>query len=117
MGRDPGLTAGAPRFRGTATWYCLSGSSACTHGYDQAGLVAAIDSDLGFGKGDRIRVRYGDASVTVVVVDVCRCPGDRLIDLTSGAFRRLADLDLGVIPVLVELAGPGATLPATEAAP
>lgn len=112
------LTAGgAPRFRGLATWFCLSGSSACTTGYDQADLVAAIDTDLGFAKGDQVRVRYGDRSVVVTVVDVCGCPGDRLVDLTSGAFRELADLDLGVIPVTVELAGPGATLPATEEAP
>lgn len=115
--QSPTAPMPAPRFRGLATWFCLSGSSACTHGYDQADLVAAIDSDLGFSKGDRVIVRYGERAVTVTVVDVCRCPGDRLIDLTSGAFRRLADLDLGVIPVLVELAGPGATLPATEAAP
>lgn len=108
---------GAPRFRGLATWFCLSGSSACTAGYDQADLVAAIDTDLGFAKGDRIRVRFGDRSVVVTVVDICGCPGDRLVDLTSGAFRELANLDVGVIPVTVELAGPGATLPATDGAP
>lgn len=66
------------------------------------------------GQGDRIRVRYGDRSVTVTVVDVCGCPGDRLVDLTSGAFAQLADLDVGVIPVTVELAGPGVTLPPTD---
>lgn len=112
------LVAGAPpRFRGLATWYCLSGSSACTTGYSQADLVAAIDTDLGFVRGDRIRVRYGDRSVVVEVVDVCRCPGDRLVDLTSGAFARLADLEVGVIPVLIELESPHVTLPPTETMP
>jgi hypothetical protein len=107
-------TPGAPRFRGLATWYCLSGSSACTRGYSGDDLVAAIDTDLGFGKGDRLLIRHGDRSVVVTVVDVCGCPGERLIDLTSGAFRRLANLDLGVIPVTVELAGADTTLPPTD---
>lgn len=107
--------AGAPRrVSGTATWYCLSGSSACTRGYGQSDLVGAIDSDLGFRKGDRVVVRYGARSVTVEIVDVCGCPGERLIDLTSGAFARLADLGLGVIPVTLELAEPGVTLPPTD---
>lgn len=105
----------APRYRGTATWYCLSGSSVCTRGYGPSDLVAAIDSDLGFAKGDRIVVRYGKRSVTVRVVDVCACPGERLVDLTSGAFSRLAPLGYGVIPVTVEAAGPGMTLPPTDA--
>lgn len=115
----PDHTGGAPqpRYRGLATWYCLSGSSACTTGYDQADMVAAIDSDLGFNRGDRIRVRYGDKEVVVTIADVCGCPGERLVDLTSGAFARLASLDVGVIPVTIELAGPTATLPATEALP
>lgn len=109
--------AAARRISGLATWYCLSGSSVCTRGYGQDDLVAAIDTDLGFVKGDRITVRYREAEVTVTVVDVCGCPGDRLIDLTSGAFARLAPLDLGVIPVTIEAAGPNFTLPPTDARP
>lgn len=99
---------------GTATWYCLSGSSACTRGYGPDDLVAAIDTDLGFAKGDVVRVRFGDRSVDVRIVDVCGCPGERLIDLTSGAFERLAPLGLGVLPVTVELVAPGLTLPPTD---
>lgn len=112
----------APRIRGTATHYCLSGqrgTAYCTRGYGPDDLVAAIDTDLGFAKGDVVLVRSllsTGGSVTVRIVDVCGCPGERLIDLTSGAFRRLAPLGLGVIPVTIELAGTR-TLPPTETAP
>ena len=112
------VSGGAPRrISGLATWYC-SVSSACTRGYDPGDLVAAIDRDLGFAKGDRIRVSAFGNSVVVTIVDVCQCAGDRLVDLTSGAFRRLAPLDLGVIPVMLELAdGDAPTGPPTDVAP
>jgi hypothetical protein len=107
----------APRYRGTATHYCLPGqrgTAYCTRGYGPEDMVAAIDTDLGFDKGDVVTVRFGDKAVTVRIVDVCGCPGERLIDLTSGAFRRLAPLGLGVLPVTVELAGAERTLPPTD---
>jgi hypothetical protein len=109
----------APRYRGTATHYCLPGqrgTAYCTRGYGPEDMVAAIDTDLGFDKGDVVVVRSlaGDEQVTVTIVDVCGCPGNRLIDLTSGAFRRLAPLGLGVIPVTVELGGAERTLPPTD---
>jgi hypothetical protein len=118
--RVPLAAGGAPRIRGTATWYCNDGqrgTSYCTRGYGPEDMVAAIDTDLGFDKGDVVLVRSlaGDGQVTVTIVDVCRCPGSRLIDLTSGAFRRLAPLGLGVLPVTVELAGSERTLPPTDA--
>jgi rare lipoprotein A (peptidoglycan hydrolase) len=106
----------AIRYRGTATWYC-SATSTCTKGYDPGDLVAAIDSDLGFRKGDRITVRAFGRAVTVTIVDVCACAGERLVDLTRGAFARLADPALGVIPVTVELAAEGIPLaPSTDVA-
>jgi hypothetical protein len=114
------VAGGAPsRIRGTATWYCNDGqrgTSYCTRGYGPEDLVAAIDTDLGFDKGDVVLVRSlaGDEQVTVTIVDVCGCPGNRLIDLTSGAFRRLAPLGIGVLPVTVELAGSERTLPPTD---
>jgi hypothetical protein len=73
-------------------------------------MVAAIDrKDSPFRKGDRVVVRYHcgkgcDRHVTVKIVDTCRCGGVRLIDLTSGAFRRLAPLGQGVIPVTISAA-------------
>jgi hypothetical protein len=128
-GRGPGghgsqVAIGAPLevIRGTATHYCLSGqrgTAYCTRGYGPEDLVAAIDTDLGFAKGDVVIVRSlaGPESVRVTIVDVCGCPGERLIDLTSGAFRRLAPLGLGVIPVTLELAGADRTLPPTDVDP
>jgi rare lipoprotein A (peptidoglycan hydrolase) len=115
----PERQGAAPRIRGTATWYCNDGqrgTSYCTRGYGPDDMVAAIDTDLGFDKGDVVLVRSlaGDEQVTVTIVDVCGCPGSRLIDLTSGAFRRLAPLGLGVLPVTVELAGAERTLPPTD---
>jgi hypothetical protein len=116
----PERQGAAPRYRGTATHYCLPGqrgTAYCTRGYGPEDMVAAIDTDLGFDKGDVVLVRSlaGDEQVTVRIVDVCGCPGNRLIDLTSGAFRRLAPLGIGVLPVTVELAGSERTLPPTDA--
>jgi hypothetical protein len=86
---------------GSATHYCLPGQEGtryCTAGYGPGDLVAAIDrKDSGFDKGDRVRVTYRGRSVVVRIVDVCRCGGERIIDLTSGAFRRLAPLGRGVL--------------------
>jgi hypothetical protein len=114
---NDGSGGAAPRYRGTATHYCLPGqrgTAYCTRGYGPEDMVAAIDTDLGFDKGDVVTVRFGDKAVTVRIVDVCGCPGNRIIDLTSGAFRRLAPLGLGVLPVTVELAGAERTLPPTD---
>lgn len=104
---------------GTATWYCGAGqrgTTNCTIGYGPGDLVAAIDPTLGLAKGSRIRVRYGDNAVTVRIVDVCACGGRRLVDLTSGAFGRLAPLGRGVIPVTIEALSSSSspTLPPTD---
>ncbi len=95
----------APRtVTGNATWYC-SASSACTHGYSPSDLVAAIDTNTGFHQGDVLRVTSGRKHVDVVIVDTCLCKGRRVIDLTSGAFWRLAPLSAGVVPVTLQLKG------------
>jgi rare lipoprotein A (peptidoglycan hydrolase) len=87
---------------GTATWYCGNGSP-CTAGYGPADMVAAIDPSTGIGKGARLIVHHGNRHVTVQVVDACQCKGSRVIDLTSGAFSRLAPLSRGVIDVAIEV--------------
>jgi rare lipoprotein A (peptidoglycan hydrolase) len=46
-------------------------------------------------------VTSGGRSVVVTLVDVCRCRGERIIDLYADAFRRLAPLSRGVIEVTV----------------
>lgn len=100
-------------FGGTATWYC-SATSPCTAGYGPADLVAAIDPSTGVGRGERLTVHHAGRSVDVTVVDVCACGGERVIDLTSGAFSRLAPLSRGVIDVAIEVAGPAVTPPQTD---
>jgi hypothetical protein len=99
---------------GTATWYCSS-TSPCTRGYGPSDMVAAIDPTLGIAKGDQVTVRHDGRTITVRIVDVCACAGERLIDLTSGAFAQLAPLSVGVIDVTIESGGPGVTLPPTDA--
>lgn len=103
---EPGSTV----YRGTATWFCSDGRdgsprSACPAGYGPDDLVAAIDrKDSEFRKGDRVVVRFRDRAVVVTIVDVCRCVDARVIDLTIGAFERLAPWGLGVLPVTLEAA-------------
>jgi rare lipoprotein A (peptidoglycan hydrolase) len=99
--------------RGEASWYCGHGSP-CTVGYGPSDLVAAIDPTTGIDKGERVRVTSGSRSVVVTIVDVCACPGERIVDLTSGAFARLAPLSRGVIPVSVTRLGPAIPLPETS---
>jgi hypothetical protein len=98
---------------GRATWYCGNGSP-CTRGTSPDDMVAAIDPTTGIDKGERVTVRHGARSVTVRIVDVCACGGSRIIDLTTGAFRRLAPLSRGVIAVELEFGGPAPTLPPTD---
>ena len=111
---EPTISPSSAQESGTATWYC-STSSSCTRGYGPSDLVAAIDrKDTPWDKGDRLLVTSGGRSVVVTVVDVCACKGRRIIDLTSGAFRRLASLGRGVIPVTITDAS-AIELPATDA--
>jgi hypothetical protein len=116
-GSVPQTDPGTILLGGKATHYCLPGqrgTSYCTRGYGPEDMVAAIDrKDTPWNKGDRLRVSSGGRSVVVLVVDVCGCPGRRIIDLTSGAFRRLAPLGRGVIPVTITDAA-AIPLPATD---
>jgi hypothetical protein len=91
--------------RGTASWYCLPGRSACTAGYPSGGLYAAAGPALRRGdwRGSFVTVELADgsAAVTVQLIDVCACPGGRVVDLYAGAFSRLAPLSAGVVRVRV----------------
>ncbi len=113
--QDPGEAEGgvSSSIAGSATWYC-SRTSACTRGYGPSDMVAAIDPTLGIPKGARLRVHHGDRFVDVTVVDVCLCRAERIIDLTSGAFSRLAPLSRGVIRVSIEGAVASLTQPPTD---
>lgn len=99
----------APRtsttLRGTASWYCLPGRSACTAGYPADGLYAAAGPALRVGnwRGRVVTVERADgsAAVRVRLVDACACGGGRVIDLYALAFGRLAPLSAGVVEVRV----------------
>lgn len=110
-----GLSGAPPRYRGTATWYC-STVATCTAGYGPGDLIGAIDrKDSAFRPGDRVTVRAFGRVVTVTIVDTCACGGVRVIDLSRAAFARLANPDLGVIPVTIERADdPLPTAPGTD---
>jgi rare lipoprotein A (peptidoglycan hydrolase) len=73
-------------------------------------MVAALDPALGIRRGTLLTVSHGGKAIVVKAVDVCGCAGRRIIDLTSGAFSRLAPLSSGVIDVVIS----GAQLPATD---
>jgi hypothetical protein len=90
---------------GTATWYD-----------DGPGLYAAVPTYRFRDPHYRVRVcNRSDVCVVVTVRDFCGCPGDRIIDLSPSAFRKLAPLSRGVIPVSVEdLRGAETTLPPTD---
>ena len=121
VGNVPSTSMPVASIRGTATWYCGAGSP-CTRGYGPSDLIAAIDPTTGIEKGERVTVWHGDRSVRVAIVDVCACPGARIVDLSRVAFSQLADPSLGVIPVVLvpertsQDAVPKMTLPPTYSA-
>ncbi|MEO5885993.1 MAG: RlpA-like double-psi beta-barrel domain-containing protein [Candidatus Limnocylindrales bacterium] len=90
------------RARGDATWYCLSGVSACHRDFG-GGMYAAAGAELRVGdwRGRTVTVCAGDDCIRVKLVDWCACPGDRVIDLYGDAFRRLSSLRTGILPVSV----------------
>lgn len=68
----------------------------------KAGLYAAAGPALRVGdwRGRTVTV-CASTCFAVVLSDFCGCPGGRVIDLSSTAFRRLASLGRGVIQVTV----------------
>ena len=84
----------------------LRGAATC-HATGRDGLYAAAGSLLrkALGsdwRGTRILVCSSGRCIRVTLNDVCWCPkGRRLVDLSDEAFRWLAQLGLGVIPVEV----------------
>jgi len=90
------------RARGSATWYCLDGVSSC-HYARSGGMYAAAGSELRKGdwRGRTVTVCAGSDCIRVTLIDWCGCPGNRVIDLYGDAFRRLAPLGAGIVPVTV----------------
>jgi len=93
---------------GLSSWYCAA-HSACTRGYPAGGFYAAAGPELRRiagprWMGRRVRVAVGGHSVVVRLVDWCRCPGGRLIDLYSSVWRALGvPLSRGLVMVSVEI--------------
>jgi rare lipoprotein A (peptidoglycan hydrolase) len=86
--------------RGTASWYCMAGRSACHYQYS-GGLYAAAGPALRVGnwRGRTVTVCANNC-VNVKLIDWCACPS-RAIDLYSDAFKRLAPLSSGTVRVRV----------------
>lgn len=82
--------------KASATWYCLPGVSRCTVGH-RGGMYAAISPDLTW-LGDQVSVCTDDMCIVVTVID-CNCQTTKGIDLYADAFRKLAPLGVGRIPV------------------
>jgi rare lipoprotein A (peptidoglycan hydrolase) len=89
--------------RGTASWYCKSGVSECHYQYS-GGMYAAAGPALRVGdwRGRTVLACASGRCVYVRLVDWCECPsGNRVIDLYSDAYRRLAPLSSGTVGVTV----------------
>jgi hypothetical protein len=93
---------GGNSVRGTATWYCLPGVSACHYQYS-GGMYAAAGPALRVGdwRGRRVTVCQGGECIRVRLIDWCGCPNGRVIDLYSDAFRQLEPLSSGTMRVTV----------------
>jgi rare lipoprotein A (peptidoglycan hydrolase) len=88
--------------RGTASWYCKAGVSACHNAYP-SGLYAAAGPALRVGdwRGRTVTVCGSGSCVNVRLIDWCACGSGRVIDLYSDAFSRLAPLSSGTLSVRV----------------
>ena len=66
-------------------------------------MYAAAGAELRKGdwRGRTVTVCAGSDCIRVTLIDWCACEGNRVIDLYGDAFRRLAPLGEGVIPVVV----------------
>jgi rare lipoprotein A (peptidoglycan hydrolase) len=104
---------GAPlqAIAGSATWYRAPSSHDAAAG---PRLRAMLGSHW---RGTWVTVTRADIDTTVTVrlTDWCACGHGRVIDLDDDAFRKLAPLGRGVIPVTVSTVD--GTLPATDTAP
>jgi rare lipoprotein A (peptidoglycan hydrolase) len=87
---------------GPASWYCKTGTSACTHGYP-GGMYAAAGPALRVGawRGRVVQVCGAGGCISVKLIDWCGCPNGRVMDLYSDAYRRLSPLSTGTQRVRV----------------
>lgn len=58
-------------------------------------MIAAVKQGGRFNCGDNLRINYQGKSVKVRVIDYCEGCSSTAIDLTKGAFKKLASLSTG----------------------
>ncbi|ORY99118.1 RlpA-like double-psi beta-barrel-protein domain-containing protein-containing protein [Syncephalastrum racemosum] len=113
-GKSSGSTSGS--FSGTGTWFIPStegGSEGACGGNnkDNAPIVAMNKEQYGDTSsksqwcGKKLKITSGGKSTTATVTDACpECKkGD--LDLTTAVFKKLGDLDKGVLDITWEVAG------------
>lgn len=84
------------------SWYDTPGKTASGTIYDRGAMTAAHQS-LPF--GTRVRVIYGQRTVTVTITDRGPYVHNRFIDLTPAAFSQLAELGAGILNARCEIYG------------
>lgn len=100
---SPAITE-PPAIEGGIASYCAPTPTQCLRWGGQAKLGAVHSFRFG-DRPYRVKVcrQEGEpACVTVTIVSYCGCPDGRVIDLSPYAFRRLAPLWRGLVPVTVE---------------
>ncbi|KAL1928374.1 hypothetical protein VTP01DRAFT_2730 [Rhizomucor pusillus] len=94
-------------YSGDGTWY-TPGLGSCGWDNSESQLVAALNADqMGNGGnpnknpkcGKKAKVTYKGKSVTVKIVDTCPTCSHGSLDLSPAAFKRLAPLSVGRIPI------------------
>uniref|UniRef100_A0A0W0G1H4 RlpA-like protein double-psi beta-barrel domain-containing protein n=1 Tax=Moniliophthora roreri TaxID=221103 RepID=A0A0W0G1H4_MONRR len=96
-------------FNGDATWYQPNGNyGACGWKLSNSDMVVALPSGK-YANGSKCRkhinVHYKSKSVNVVVADLCPGCGPNDVDLSEGAFKKLAGLDVGRMKVNWDFSG------------
>ncbi|RPD78200.1 hypothetical protein L226DRAFT_480878 [Lentinus tigrinus ALCF2SS1-7] len=90
-------------FTGDATWYTPNGGlGACGAPSQNSDLVVALSADQYAGGSNcwrHIGVHYQGKFVDATVVDLCPGCASGSIDLSPGAFKKLANQDVGRIQV------------------
>lgn len=100
-GRSRVVRAAGHRLAGIASWYCRSGYSRCSSGFEAGGAYAAAGPALRAALGNwRGRLVYVNG-VPTRLIDWCACPGGRLLDLYGSLFARLSSLSAGLLRVSV----------------
>lgn len=95
-----------PGIEGRASWFHVEGNVAAAG----PALREWLGPDW---RGQHVRVSAGGRSVVVAIVDWCQCyrgeRRERVIDLSDGAFARLAPPSVGLVRVTVSRIVPPAT--------